>query len=112
MSGMNTLGHHDMPAVEVRNVYFDGDLLFIELSDERHIGLPFKKITWLDWLAKTTPEQRAKWAIEPYGYAVGIYYFSPALSTVKSSIGIPLPSRRLFRAVAIRVENRSSCSNL
>jgi hypothetical protein len=67
---MNTLGHHEMPEVEVRNVYFEGDMLFIELSDERHIGLPFKKIKWLDWLAKATPEQRANWAIEPYGYAV------------------------------------------
>ena len=67
---MNTLDHNDMPEVEVQNVYFEGEMLFIELSDERQIGLPFKKIKWLDWLAKATPEQRVKWRIEPYGYAV------------------------------------------
>lgn len=61
---------NEMPEVSVRNVYFDGEMVFVELSDERQIGLPFKKITWLDWLAKATPEQRAKWTIEPYGYAV------------------------------------------
>ena len=67
---MNTLGHEKMPEVEVRNVHFEGDMMLIELSDERQLGLPFKKIKWLDWLAQATPEQRDKWAIEPYGYAV------------------------------------------
>ncbi len=67
---MNTLIHDEMPEVQARNVYFHGEMLFIELSDERQIGLPFKKIKWLTWLAKATPEQRAKWAIEPYGYAI------------------------------------------
>jgi len=68
--GMNTLGHEKMPEVQARYVRFEGDMLFIELSDERQIGLPFKKIRWLDWLAQAAPEQRGKWAIEPYGYAV------------------------------------------
>jgi hypothetical protein len=67
---MNTLGHEKMLEVQVRNVHFEGDMMFVELSDQRQIGLPFKKIKWLDWLAKATPEQRGKWAIEPYGYAV------------------------------------------
>jgi hypothetical protein len=40
------------------------------LSDGREIALPFKRVKWLDWLAKATPQQRAKWSIEPYGYAV------------------------------------------
>ncbi len=62
--------HDEMLEVEVQNVHFDGDMLFIELSDGRQVGLPFKKIKWLDWLAQATPEQRAKWSIEPYGYAV------------------------------------------
>jgi hypothetical protein len=67
---MSTLDHNDTPEVEIRNIYFQDDLLFVELSDERQIGLPFKKIKWSDWLAKATPEQRSNWSIEPYGYAV------------------------------------------
>lgn len=67
---MNTLGQDEMINVEVQTLYFTGEMLFVVLSDERHIGLPFTKIKWLDWLAKATAEQRNKWQIEPYGYAV------------------------------------------
>jgi len=56
--------------VEARNLRFEGDMLYVELSDGRQIGLPFTKITWLDWLARATSEQRASWSIEPYGYAI------------------------------------------
>src|SRR4029453_15721837 len=62
--------HNDLPEVSVRNVRFDGDMLFIELDDERQIGLPFKKIRWLDCLAREPPAKRANLTIEPYGYAV------------------------------------------
>ncbi len=60
----------DLPEAEIRSVHFEGDMLFIELSDERQLGLPFQRIKWLDWLAQATPQQRQIWVIEPYGYAV------------------------------------------
>lgn len=62
--------HSEMMQVEVLDVHFNKDMLFVELSDERQIGLPFKKVKWLDWLAKATPEQRANWSIEPNGFAI------------------------------------------
>jgi hypothetical protein len=55
---------------EIQNVRFEGQYLFVELNDGRLIGLPYQKIRWLNWLAAATPEQRAKWQIEPQGYAV------------------------------------------
>jgi len=67
---MTISNNHTRQEVEARNVRFDHDMLVIELSDERQIVLPFKKIKWLDWLAAATPEQRAKWSIEPHGYAI------------------------------------------
>ena len=57
-------------AVGAIHVKFDEDHLFIELSDGRQIGLPFRKMKWLNWLANATVARRAKWKIEPYGYAV------------------------------------------
>ena len=56
--------------IGARSVYFEADMLIIELSDDRLVGLPFTKIKWLEWLAAATPEQRSKWSIEPYGYAI------------------------------------------
>ena len=32
--------------------------------------LPLKHISWLAWLAAASSEQRAKWSIEPGGYAI------------------------------------------
>ena len=60
----------ETPVVQIQNLYFDGDLLFVELSDERQIGLPFRRIKWLQWLAQATPQQRLCWTIQPHGYAV------------------------------------------
>lgn len=56
--------------VALTDVQFEGDVLHIQLSDERRVSLPIDKIRWLDWLATATPEQRAGWSIEPGGYAV------------------------------------------
>jgi hypothetical protein len=44
--------------------------LCIFLSDGREISLPIDQMDWLKWLAKAAPEQRAKWTIEPGGFAV------------------------------------------
>ncbi|MBN2006608.1 MAG: DUF2442 domain-containing protein [Anaerolineae bacterium] len=54
----------------VGNVYFEGDVLHIVLSDEREISLPLHKVSWLSWLAQATPEQRAHWSLEPRGFAI------------------------------------------
>ena len=56
-----------MRALAVR---FEGDVLLVALSDRREISLPLKEVSWLAWLAKATPAQRAKWSIEPGGFAI------------------------------------------
>jgi hypothetical protein len=56
--------------VTATNVHLTDSMLYITLSDEREIGVPFKRIHWLSWLAKATSEQRAKWSLEPGGFAV------------------------------------------
>ena len=67
---MNTLLDKTTAAVRARDVSFAGDFLRIELSDGRELSVPYKKITWLKWLAKATPRQRANWSLEPGGYAI------------------------------------------
>ena len=56
--------------VQVEEVRFEANILRILLSDGREISLPIDQMDWLKWLAKATPEQRAKWTIEPGGFAV------------------------------------------
>jgi hypothetical protein len=56
--------------VQAKKVRFEGNTLHILLSDGREISLPIDQMDWLKWLADATPEQRAKWAIEPGGFAV------------------------------------------
>ncbi|MFZ0548505.1 MAG: DUF2442 domain-containing protein [Candidatus Promineifilaceae bacterium] len=56
--------------VAATSVKFEGNNLFVSLSDGREVSLPIDKIDWLMWLAKATPDQRANWAIEPRGYAI------------------------------------------
>lgn len=51
-------------------VYFEGDVLHVTLSDEREISVPLHKTPWLFWLAQAMPEQRAKWSLEPRGFAI------------------------------------------
>jgi hypothetical protein len=51
-------------------VHFEGDELYVSLSDGRTISIPIKQIEWLDWLAQATLEERAGWSLEPGGYAV------------------------------------------
>ncbi len=56
--------------VQAKGVRFENNILHIALSDEREISLPIDQMDWLKWLAKATPEQRAKWSIEPGGFAI------------------------------------------
>lgn len=56
--------------VQAKSVRFEANVLHIVLSDGREISLPIDHMNWLKWLAKATPEQRAKWTIEPGGFAV------------------------------------------
>ena len=60
------------PPVDVEAVdgAIDADWVRIGLSDGRQVSVPLKKVPWLSWLAKATPDQRANWAIEPGGFAV------------------------------------------
>ncbi len=56
--------------VRAKNLRFENNTLHIVLSDGREISLPIDQMDWLKWLAKATPEQRAKWSIEPGGFAI------------------------------------------
>ncbi|MBI4594764.1 MAG: DUF2442 domain-containing protein [Candidatus Tectomicrobia bacterium] len=62
--------HNITDQVQIIAVRFNGSLLFISLSDGREISVPLDKMKWLKWLAIATPEQQAKWTIEPGGFAV------------------------------------------
>lgn len=56
--------------VQARAVRFVGNVLYVALSDGREISVPLDQVEWLAWLAQATSEQRAKWSIEPGGYAI------------------------------------------
>lgn len=60
----------DKKTVIATNVRFDNTLLYVALSDGREISLRLDNIHWLDWLYEATDEQRAKWSIEPGGFAI------------------------------------------
>lgn len=60
----------DQPELKAIDVHFDGDWLSIVLSDDRRVSVPMSRIPWLNWLAKATAQQQAKWSIEPSGFAV------------------------------------------
>lgn len=67
---MNTLIAKTAGAVSAKGVRFVGDKLVVKLSDWRELSVPYKKIPWLNWLAKATAKQRSDWSIEPGGYAI------------------------------------------
>jgi len=56
--------------VQAKSVRFEGNVLHVLLSDGREVSLPIDQLEWLKWLANAAPEQRAKWTIEPKGFAV------------------------------------------
>jgi hypothetical protein len=67
---MTTLANNITTQVTARNVRFEGDILYVSLSDGREVSTPIDKIEWLTWLAQATPEQRANWSFEPGGFAI------------------------------------------
>ncbi len=50
-----------------KSVRFTDAMLYIALADGREIGVPLSRFPWL---AQAAPAQRAKWHIEPRGFAV------------------------------------------
>ena len=67
---MATLAPDEVDHVRAAGVRFVGDVLYIELTDGRQIGLDVRRIGWLGWLAQASLEQRANWSVEPGGFAV------------------------------------------
>ena len=51
-------------------VEFAGDSLIVALDDGRELRVPLDRVPWLSWLRRATPEQRARWTLEPRGFAV------------------------------------------
>jgi len=67
---MSTLAAKTVRAeVGAAGVRFADDRIYIALTDSRELGLPLD-LPWLKWLADATPEQRARWSLEPRGFAV------------------------------------------
>ena len=56
--------------VAATGVRFVGNMLYVSLSDGREISIPMDRVEWLRWLVKATTEQRAKWSLEPGGFAI------------------------------------------
>ena len=68
--------------VGAKGVRFVDEMLVIELDDDRELSLPFTKIKELEWLVTATPEQKAHWQIEPYGYAIWWPEFDDGIEVV------------------------------
>ncbi len=67
---MNTLANNITQQVTATGVRFTENVLQVSLSDGREISVPINRVEWLDWLVKATPKQRAKWSLEPGGFAI------------------------------------------
>ena len=67
---MSTLTAKTAAQVRAKGVRFTGSTLRVALADGREISLRLNDVPWLKWLAKATPKQRAKWTIEPGGFAI------------------------------------------
>ncbi len=67
---MLTLAHKAAEEVQAQGVRFADDKIYVLLSDGREVGLPLDRIEWLSWLEQASPEQRARWSIEPGGFAI------------------------------------------
>ncbi|MCL0030062.1 DUF2442 domain-containing protein [Dehalococcoidia bacterium] len=67
---MATLVSKVVEEVGAVDVHFVGNTLCVSLGDGREISVGIDQVDWLDWLAKATPEQRAKWSLEPGGFAI------------------------------------------
>ena len=49
------------------HVRFANSMLYVALEDGREIGVPISRFPWLE---SATPAQRARWHIEPRGFAI------------------------------------------
>jgi len=67
---MATLASKTIEEVGATNIHFVGNTLCVSLGDGREISVAIDQAEWLGWLAKATPEQRAKWSLEPGGFAI------------------------------------------
>ena len=67
---MNTLTAKSTESVRAKSVRVTASTLHVRLDDVREISVPFTEISWLKWLAKATPRQRANWLLEPGGFAI------------------------------------------
>ncbi|MES2615305.1 MAG: DUF2442 domain-containing protein [Bdellovibrionota bacterium] len=56
-------------SVKAVHVYFQNSLLYVVLSDGRHIATP---LTWYEKLANATTEELKNWKISPSG--IGIHW--------------------------------------
>ena len=56
--------------VAATGVRFSGNTLLVALSDGRELSVPLQRVPWLRWLLQASPEQRAKWSVEPGGFAI------------------------------------------
>jgi hypothetical protein len=67
---MTTLAAKVIEQVGATNVKFVGNTLCVSLSDGREVSVAIDQVEWLNWLTKATPSQRAKWSLEPEGFAI------------------------------------------
>jgi hypothetical protein len=67
---MTTLLAKPTAQVCATGIRFSGERLIVALNDGRELTVPYKKISWLKWLAAATPKQRTGWTLEPGGHAV------------------------------------------
>ena len=67
---MSTLTAKTNATVRARDVRFTNGTLRVRLNDGREISLPLAEVSWLKWLARATPKQRANWSLEPGGFAI------------------------------------------
>lgn len=51
-------------------VEFAGDSLIVSHDDGREVLVPLDRVSWLTWLRRATPEERAHWTLEPRDFAV------------------------------------------
>ncbi len=63
---MTALVNKTQTALKIVGARFTDSMIYIQLSDQREIGLPLDHPD-LRWLANATPEQRNKWSIVAKG---------------------------------------------
>jgi len=55
------------PSRAAKSIRFTDGKLYVQLTDEREIGV---SLTHFPWLARATAAQRRHWHIEPHGFAI------------------------------------------